>query len=117
MRSQRWVFVSLLLLALSTPAASASGQLQSALRYGISSTPANAEASDLLASLRAPRTYWLVGAVITAVPAMIAFNIIAEPDKNTTFLGEVFGRVFGTALVGAVFAVPGAVIGGLFPKD
>ena len=98
--------------------ATAPAQRQVDLRYGLTAPASDSpEQLDVLRPLRAPRSYWLVGALVTAVPAMVAFNVIVEPDDNTTFLGEVFGRVLGTALTGIVFAVPGAVIGGLFPKE
>ncbi len=59
-----------------------------------------------------PATHWKTGALVTTIPAILAFNLLYGDEDDAT----IFGRIIGTGIVGVVFAVPGAVIGGLFPK-
>lgn len=61
---------------------------------------------------RARTSYWLEGGIVTAVPAMIAFNLVYDSDR-----AGLVGRVVGSAIAGVIFSVPGMVIGGLFPKE
>jgi len=65
---------------------------------------------------RGDRTYWKVGALITAVPAVIAANVMMD-DSDDGIVVNIVKRVFGSAVLGAVFALPGALIGKQFPKD
>lgn len=92
------------------------GQTREGLRIGLTApTPPTLGTPDMPTIRRAPRSYWLVGAIATAVPAMIAFQLVVKSDGDP-FLAHLVKRVAATAIVGVVFAVPGAVIGGLFPK-
>lgn len=70
------------------------------------------EHRSFLDSDKYPETYWKVGALITAIPVAIAFNLFYVDDDKVF----IFGRILGTAMVAAVGAIPGMAIGGLFPK-
>ncbi|HRP08563.1 MAG TPA: hypothetical protein PLL69_08745 [Gemmatimonadales bacterium] len=78
-------------------------------------TPLSAASMAETSLRRHTATHWKTGALITGIPAVIMFNLVAVGDDMTLFQ-QTAGRVASSALVGAVFAVPGAVVGGLFPK-
>lgn len=61
-------------------------------------------------------SYWKEGALITAVPIVIVANIMMD-DSDDGIVVNIVKRVFGSAILGAVFALPGALIGKQFPKD
>ncbi len=106
-----------LLLVACAGVGDASAQRAGGLRAGFSAPPVGGEVAvvkhrSFLGSDKYPATYWKVGALVTAIPAILAFNLLYGEEDDAT----IFGRIVGTALVGVVFAVPGAAIGGLFPK-
>lgn len=61
-------------------------------------------------------SYWKVGALITAAPVVIVANIMMD-DSDDGILVNIVKRVFGSAVLGAVFALPGALIGKQFTKN
>jgi hypothetical protein len=67
---------------------------------------------DRMTRMRPRTSYWLEGGIITAIPAIVGFNILYDDDT-----AGIPGRLLGSAFAGAIFAVPGMVLGGLFPKD
>lgn len=106
--------IHVLLIVLIAGTAPAAAQARDGLKVGFKTPvqPAGALVGGGKA-YRASRTYWREGGFITGIPAAIAFNILYGDEDHASM----FGRVLGTALVGLVFAVPGMVIGGLFPKE
>jgi hypothetical protein len=55
-------------------------------------------------------TYWKAGAVLTGLPAAVGMFIMTEHRAN------VATRILGSAMIGAIAALPGALIGAQFRK-
>lgn len=88
-------------------------------RVGLSAPSSVIEWSNatlILEPVRGDRTYWKVGALVTAVPAVIAANVMMD-ERDDGVVVNIIKRVFGSVVLGAVFALPGALIGAQFPKD
>jgi hypothetical protein len=61
--------------------------------------------------LSAPATHWQTGAVVGAVVGIVFANLVMDEEASAV-------RRIGLSIVsGAVVAMPGALVGGLFPKD
>lgn len=56
------------------------------------------------------RSYWKEGGTVTALITVIAMNIWARDATSKE-------RLFGSLVLGGVFFVPGALIGGQIKKD
>lgn len=66
--------------------------------------------SAFLAHAPVRPSHWRIGALIGAVGGIVFANVLVNADASP-------GRRVGLSVVsGAVLAVPGALIGGLFPK-
>lgn len=60
--------------------------------------------------LSVPATHWQTGAVVGAVVGIVFANLMMDEEASAV-------RRIGLSLVsGAVVAMPGALVGGLFPK-
>jgi hypothetical protein len=90
------------------------GQSQQQLRVGIARYDIeHPESRDVRISPGTlDGTYWKIGAVLTGLPAAIAvFAGIARPNE-----AHIVARFMGAAIAGAIFALPGALIGAQFKK-
>jgi hypothetical protein len=105
----------LAVVLVSTPLAA---QRVSEQRIGLTAPVAAVPARDAVDAALRPvhMSYWREGGVVTAVAAVLGFTLYAgSMDENGSDepLGE---QVLISALIAAVFFVPGALIGGLIPK-
>ncbi len=110
------ISVALALAVVSAAPMALHAQYRANLRVGISAPAVRADSARVLTARIESKSYWVIGAVATAVPAMIAFQLVVKRGDDP-FLAYLVKRVAATAIVGVVFAVPGAVIGSLFPKE
>lgn len=87
-----------------------SAQRQSDVRVGLAEQTAKRTRVDASVLPRAEEaSYWKEGGAITALIAVVAMNIWVRDVSSSQ-------RLFGTLALGGVFFVPGALIGGRFPK-
>ncbi len=102
-----------LALALAGPMALAA-QSQEGLRVGISAPGVSHDTSRRLPIRTESKSHWREGAMIGASLGFLLGAAMASYDSE----GASIGRRFGLGLVGAaVIMMPGALIGGLFPKE
>ena len=108
----------LLLVALAGVAQPLSGQFARAERVGLSQLLVAPSRSEAFAGVKRDlgNTYWKEGGIVTAIPAVVLANVIMDTRDKPLLVGLV-GRAFGSAMLGAIFFLPGALIGAQFPKD
>ena len=87
-------------------------------RVGLNQPSVGPSRSEAFAGVKRDlgNTYWKEGGIVTAIPAVVLANLIMNTRDKPLLVGLV-GRAFGSAMVGAIFFLPGALIGAQFPKD
>lgn len=87
-------------------------------RVGLSQPSAGPSRSEAIAGVKRDlgNTYWKEGGIVAAIPAVVLANLYMN-TRDKPFLVGLLGRAFGSAFLGAVFFLPGALIGAQFPKD
>lgn len=93
-------------------------QFARAERVGLSQLHVAASRAEAIAGVKRDlgNTYWKEGGIVTAIPAVVLANLLMETRDKPLLAGLVM-RAFGSALLGAIFFLPGALIGAQFPKD
>jgi hypothetical protein len=87
-------------------------------RVGLSQRHLPSSRNEAIAAVKRDlgNTYWKEGGLVTAVPGILLANLLMDTGDEPLLAGLVL-RAFGTAILGAFFFLPGALIGAQFPKD
>lgn len=95
---------------------SVSAQRAGSERIGLANLPSVSRDSMRVMRQDLGRTYWKEVGIATAIPMMVAANLMID-ERDEGFVVHVLRRVVGTALLGALGFLPGALIGAQFSKD
>jgi hypothetical protein len=110
--------IMLLVLTLACVVQPLSGQFARGERVGLSQPSAGPSRSGAIAGVKRDlgNTYWKEGGIVAAIPAVVLANLYMNTRDKPLLVG-LLGRAVGSAFLGAIFFLPGALIGAQFPKD